>query len=104
VRKKVTKTFDDKTLERAFGDIEIFFAIFPKDEPIKEASIELVVSILKAIEDAIGFFIKSQGEVVVQSRPVCFCAMLKSTPIRCQGWVCIEAWGEIPKGALGKHK
>ncbi|KAF8861121.1 hypothetical protein BDZ45DRAFT_740720 [Acephala macrosclerotiorum] len=60
VRQEVTKAFDDKALEQAFGNIEVFFAIFPQDEPMKEASIMLVVAILKAIEDAIGFFISKQ--------------------------------------------
>lgn len=67
MREEVTGKFDGKTLEAAFGNIEVFFSIFPKDEPIKEASIELVVSILKAVEDAIGFFISKQSEFTARS-------------------------------------
>lgn len=61
MRQEVTKKFDETTLETAFGNVEIFFSIFPKDEPIKEASIELVISTFKAIEDAISFFISKQS-------------------------------------------
>ena len=68
VRMEITKTFDDGTLEQAFGDIEIFFAVSPKDEPIREASITLVVSTLKSIEDAIAFFIRSRGELMIHTR------------------------------------
>lgn len=45
-----------------FGDVEVFLSTFPEDENIEKSSIELVVVIFKAIEDAIGFFIQSSGE------------------------------------------
>lgn len=49
-------------LERKFSSIELFLATFPKDDAIEEASVELVAATLKAIEDAIGFFLESNGE------------------------------------------
>lgn len=69
-RKKITKSLDDKSLERMFGDIEVFLATFPKDESINKASIRLVVAIMKAIEDAIGFYVKHTSEAVL------FCILL----------------------------
>lgn len=42
-------------------DIEVFLATFPTNRRIMDASIELMVSILKAVEDTIGFFITHQG-------------------------------------------
>jgi hypothetical protein len=61
VRKKVTETFDTDGMEKAFGDAELFLALFPKDENIKKASTELVVATFKAVEDTIGFFIRRSG-------------------------------------------
>lgn len=39
--------------------------IFPRDENIYKASVTLVVSTLKAIEDAIGFFSSNQGKRLI---------------------------------------
>ncbi|KAJ6263729.1 hypothetical protein Dda_2299 [Drechslerella dactyloides] len=47
-------------LEHKFGIIEVFLAIFPGDTHIRNASVELVVSIFLAIEKAIEFFVKHQ--------------------------------------------
>jgi hypothetical protein len=61
VRKKVNETFNADSLEKSFGDAELFLAVFPNDENIKKASVELVVATFKAVEDAIGFFIRRSG-------------------------------------------
>ncbi|KAE9374967.1 hypothetical protein N431DRAFT_482072 [Stipitochalara longipes BDJ] len=59
VRDVATKSFDSEDIERTFTEIEIFLATFPKASRIKKASIKLVAVTFKAIEDAIGFFLKS---------------------------------------------
>jgi hypothetical protein len=58
----VTRSFDSEDVERAFSEIEIFLATFPEAPKIKKASIKLVAVTFKAIEDAIGFFLKSDCE------------------------------------------
>ncbi|EFX02414.1 hypothetical protein CMQ_2463 [Grosmannia clavigera kw1407] len=60
VRKEVN-SFDGEKLDQLFADIEVFLGTYPKDENIKKASVDLVVAILKAVEDAIGFFTKHSG-------------------------------------------
>jgi hypothetical protein len=61
----VTLSLDSKDLEERFDDIEVFLAVFPDDRRIRDAAIELVVSVMKAIEDAIGFFLSSQGPLLL---------------------------------------
>jgi len=58
----VSDAFDPRNIEENFGNIEFFLSTYPDDEIIKERSIELVTSILKDIEDAIGFFTSSPGK------------------------------------------
>ncbi|PYH64406.1 uncharacterized protein BO88DRAFT_408554 [Aspergillus vadensis CBS 113365] len=60
VREQVTKALDPKTLEDDFERIEFFLATFPRDPKIRSTSVDLVVAILKAIEDAIEFFLSHQ--------------------------------------------
>ncbi|GLA40583.1 hypothetical protein AnigIFM63309_008417 [Aspergillus niger] len=60
VREQVTMALDPKTLEEHFERIEFFLATFPRDPKIRSTSVDLVVAILKAIEDAIGFFLSPQ--------------------------------------------
>ncbi|KAK3357820.1 hypothetical protein B0T25DRAFT_567070 [Lasiosphaeria hispida] len=60
VRERVTSSFEEKDLEELFGDIEVFLATFPDKDKLREASITLVVSVMKAVEDAIGFFLSNQ--------------------------------------------
>ncbi|KAK3358512.1 hypothetical protein B0T24DRAFT_693585, partial [Lasiosphaeria ovina] len=57
VRQKVINGFDADNLEKDFGDAELFLNVYPKDENITKASIELVVATFKAVEDAISCFI-----------------------------------------------
>ena len=61
MRKKMNESFDTDSLEKMFGDVELFLATFPKDENLEKASVRLVVATFKAIEDAIGFFIRRSG-------------------------------------------
>lgn len=43
-----------------FSDIEVFLGTFHKDTNIINASVELITTILDAIEKAIGFFISNE--------------------------------------------
>ncbi|KAK4185102.1 hypothetical protein QBC35DRAFT_29935 [Podospora australis] len=61
VREKVKAAFDGEKLGKMFGDIELFLATFPGDEKVREASIDLVVSVFSAIEETIGFFLMHQA-------------------------------------------
>lgn len=62
VRATMTTGLDQQDLERKFSSIELFLATFPRDPAIREASIELIATTLKAIENVIGFFLESNGE------------------------------------------
>ncbi|KAM3084606.1 hypothetical protein ACMFMG_001290 [Clarireedia jacksonii] len=59
-REKVTSSTMAESLEKTFGDVEIFLTTFQEDDNIGEASIKLITSILIAIEDAIFFFLSHQ--------------------------------------------
>lgn len=48
-----------ENIEKMFSDIELFLHIYPKDENIEKASIDLMASTLYAAENVIGFFTKS---------------------------------------------
>lgn len=61
----MTTGLEGDDLERKFSDIELFLATFPKDDAVEEASIQLIATTLKAIEDAIGFFLEKSGEFQV---------------------------------------
>jgi len=58
----VSDAFDPLNIEENFGNIEFFLSTYPDNEIIEERSIDLVTSILKGIEDAIGFFTSSPGK------------------------------------------
>lgn len=62
VRGTMTTGLNRKDLERNFSSIELFLATFPRDPDVQEASMELIASTLKAIEDVIGFFLESNSE------------------------------------------
>jgi hypothetical protein len=49
-------------LEEKFGLIEQFLAIFENDEVVEGASVNLIASILKAVEDVIGYYTKNMCE------------------------------------------
>lgn len=59
----MTTGLDQQDLERKFSNIELFLGTFPEDPAIREASIDLISATLKAIEDVIGFFLESNGEL-----------------------------------------
>jgi hypothetical protein len=67
VRNQVSSNFNGDALEERFDDIEVFLGLFPDDKKIRDASIALVVSVMKAVEDAIGFFLSSQGRLLLKS-------------------------------------
>lgn len=60
MRKEVLEGFDD--LIPIFTDVELFLGDFPGDPHIKNASLELTVTVLTALEQAIGFFISHERE------------------------------------------
>jgi len=45
-----------------FGRVEIFLSAFPGDPNIKDASVDLIACILKAVEGAIVYFLSSTGK------------------------------------------
>lgn len=48
--------FDD--VDTMFRDIELFSQIYPGDENIQKASVDLIASTLCAVENVITFFLK----------------------------------------------
>lgn len=60
IRNAVTGGLEE--LEQHFGDIENYIKMFPDDENIVNSSINMVVAILKAIEDVIGYYIRNRSE------------------------------------------
>lgn len=56
MRKTMSDAFDQ--VDKMFADIELFIQIYPEDENIKKASIDLLASTLFAAENVIGFFTK----------------------------------------------
>lgn len=44
-------------MKKGFSKVEIFLAAFPGDPNIKEASVDLIACILKAVERAILYFL-----------------------------------------------
>ncbi|KAL6904148.1 hypothetical protein GGI43DRAFT_399716, partial [Trichoderma evansii] len=60
VRETVTSSLEDRNLDDLFADVEVFLITFPDMSKIKDAAVSLVVSVMKAIEDAIGFFLSNQ--------------------------------------------
>ncbi|KAM0263544.1 hypothetical protein ACHAQJ_001163 [Trichoderma viride] len=67
VRDTVASSLDDRNLEDLFGDVEVFLITFPDMSKIKDAAVSLVVSVMKAIEDAIGFFLSNQASRAVSA-------------------------------------
>jgi len=45
-----------------FARVEIFLSAFPGDPNIKDASVDLIACILKAVEGAIVYFLSSTGK------------------------------------------
>ncbi|KAL8376086.1 hypothetical protein RB595_007279 [Gaeumannomyces hyphopodioides] len=59
IRTQAKAAFKPEDLERRFGDIEIFLATFKNDATMEKAAVDLVAATLRAIENAIGFFLKN---------------------------------------------
>ncbi|KAI0847284.1 hypothetical protein F5Y00DRAFT_263647 [Daldinia vernicosa] len=55
-RKEILSGFDD--LDLMFSEVELFIETFPRDENIQNASVDLVVAVLAAVESVIGFLIQ----------------------------------------------
>ncbi|ETS05555.1 hypothetical protein M419DRAFT_23761 [Trichoderma reesei RUT C-30] len=60
VREKVTSSFDETEVQELFNNAEVYIITFPDSSRIKDSTIALVVAVMKAIEDAIGFFLSKQ--------------------------------------------
>ncbi|OTA08542.1 hypothetical protein A9Z42_0002450 [Trichoderma parareesei] len=60
VRVKVTSSFDETEVQELFNNAEVYVITFPDSSRIKDSTISLVVAVMKAIEDAIGFFLSNQ--------------------------------------------
>ncbi|KAL8289183.1 hypothetical protein RB597_000999 [Gaeumannomyces tritici] len=58
-RMEVTGFADGEDMEKGFSKVEIFLAAFPGDQNIKEASVDLIACVLKAVERAILYFLSS---------------------------------------------
>lgn len=69
LRQQVATALDPQTLEEDFERIEFFLATYPRDPKIQTTSVDLVVAVLKAIEDAMVFFQSSQCKL--QGRESC---------------------------------
>ncbi|KAF4462568.1 hypothetical protein FALBO_10622 [Fusarium albosuccineum] len=57
-REKILGGFDG--LIPIFSDVELFLGTFPKDAGIRNASVDLTVTTLQAVEGAIGFFLSNE--------------------------------------------
>lgn len=52
-------SFDD--VDKIFTEVELFLQIYPGDENIERASINLIADTLLAAENVIGFFLRGTG-------------------------------------------
>lgn len=52
-------SFDD--VDKIFTEVELFLQIYPGDENIERASINLIADTLLAAENVIGFFLRGAG-------------------------------------------
>ncbi|KAK3937270.1 hypothetical protein QBC46DRAFT_267884, partial [Diplogelasinospora grovesii] len=62
VRKEVLESFGD--IVSAFTNVEIFLIMFPGDINIRNAFIDLTVTIFDSIEHVIGFFISKERKFI----------------------------------------
>ncbi|RYP13526.1 hypothetical protein DL765_006848 [Monosporascus sp. GIB2] len=69
-RIRVTGFADEDEMKRGFAKVEIFLAAFPGDPNIKEASVNLIACILKAVEGAICYFLSSTVGRAFEGLPV----------------------------------
>lgn len=66
IQKTVKDSLED--LDRHFDDIESYVAWFPNDQNILRASINMIASIFKAIEDVIGYYISNKCRSICKDR------------------------------------
>ena len=59
---KATGFADEEELKKGFSKVEIFLAAFPGDQNIREASVDLIACVLKAVERAILYFLSSTSK------------------------------------------
>jgi len=62
MRREVSLALEE--LDQNFEDVEAYAVIFPSNENIVRASLNLLVAMFKAIENLIGYFIKNKGEIL----------------------------------------
>ncbi|UKZ77744.1 hypothetical protein TrVFT333_005469 [Trichoderma virens FT-333] len=60
VRERVTSSFDETEIQELFNDAEVYLITFPDSSKVKDATISLVMTVMKAVEDAIVFFLSKQ--------------------------------------------
>lgn len=65
--KEVTESLDDKTLTNLFAGIDFHSDMFQGDQNIFNASVDLLTTVFKAIEGAIGFYISWQGMAEIRT-------------------------------------
>ncbi|KAK3985706.1 hypothetical protein QBC44DRAFT_403905 [Cladorrhinum sp. PSN332] len=58
LRGEVSSELDE--LERNFDDIESFLLTFPEDDNIRRASVSLIASMLRGIEEVIGYYMRNK--------------------------------------------
>lgn len=61
-REEINSSLDD--LPGSFANIDFSLRSYPEDRNIEEASVNLVLSILKAVEKSIKFYTSVQGELL----------------------------------------
>lgn len=93
MRETVASSLEDRNLDDLFADVEVFLITFPDTSKVKDAAVSLVVSVMKAIEDAIGFFLSNQGMCVcfnLRSFSSGYNLQLASSSI--QSSLCFKSW------------
>lgn len=65
--KEVTESLDDTTLTNLFAGIDFHSDLFQGDQNIFNASVDLLTTVFKAVEGAIGFYISWQGTVEIRT-------------------------------------
>ena len=51
--------FDD--IDMKFSQVELFLEIYKADKNVEKAAIDLIATVLYAVESVIGFFVKKTG-------------------------------------------
>lgn len=67
VGKEVTESFNDKILTDLFVVVEVYSDMFSGDQHVFNAFVDLLASLFKAVEGAIGFYISWQGMAEIRT-------------------------------------